>query len=111
MMRPTVLLALTTALLPLAAATPAGAAAVPDATWQRLADCESDGDWHANTGNGFYGGLQIWQPTWQETGGLRYAERPDLAPRRHQIAVAQEIQRRQGWSAWPQCARELGLIR
>ncbi|PYC79966.1 hypothetical protein C7C46_13505 [Streptomyces tateyamensis] len=85
-------------------------AAVPDATWDRLADCEADGDWHTNTGNGYYGGLQIWPPTWREADGLRYATRPDLATRRQQIQVAQEILRQQGWQAWASCARDLGLL-
>ncbi|MER5865235.1 transglycosylase family protein [Kitasatospora sp. NPDC002040] len=112
-MRPILLPALATALLTAAALVPAtaAAAAVPDRTWEQLAGCESDGDWHADTGNGFYGGLQIWPATWAEAGGLRYADRPDRAPRRHQITVAEEIRRRQGWGAWPDCARELGLLR
>ncbi len=84
---------------------------VPDATWDRVADCESDGDWTANTGNGYYGGLQIWPPTWREAGGLRLASRPDRATRRQQITVAQEILRQQGWQAWSSCARDLGLLR
>ncbi|MFE0464926.1 transglycosylase family protein [Kitasatospora sp. NPDC058965] len=84
---------------------------VPDATWEKLAGCEADGDWHANTGNGYFGGLQIWPPTWREAGGLLLATRPDLATRRQQIQVAQEILRRQGWQAWAGCARDLGLLR
>lgn len=110
-MRPILLPTLTALLLTAAVTAPAAAAgAVPDGTWDRLARCESDGDWHADTGNGFYGGLQIWPPTWREAGGLRYADRPDLAPRRHQITVAEEIYRQQGWGAWGQCARKLGLL-
>jgi len=81
-----------------------------DATWDRLADCESGGDWHADTGNGYFGGLQIWPPTWYEAGGLRYAERPDRATRRQQITVAEEIRRQQGWEAWAYCARRTGLL-
>ncbi|MDH6118982.1 transglycosylase family protein [Kitasatospora sp. GAS204B] len=83
---------------------------VADATWDQVADCESDGDWAADTGNGYYGGLQIWPPTWREAGGLRYASRPDRAGRRQQITVAQEILRQQGWQAWAECAREVGLL-
>ncbi|BFV56614.1 hypothetical protein KCMC57_up17180 [Kitasatospora sp. CMC57] len=114
-MRPILLPALATVLLTTAVLGPAvgptaAVNSVPDATWERLARCESDGDWHADTGNGFYGGLQIWPPTWQEAGGLRFADRPDLAPRRHQITVAEEIRRRQGWGAWGNCARQLGLL-
>ncbi|WP_329568864.1 transglycosylase family protein [Kitasatospora sp. NBC_01266] len=87
-----------------------GLAPVADATWDQIADCESDGDWAADTGNGYYGGLQIWPPTWREAGGLRYASRPDRADRRQQITVAQEILRQQGWQAWAECAREVGLL-
>ncbi|WP_405011012.1 transglycosylase family protein [Kitasatospora sp. NBC_01539] len=94
---------------------PAAAAAdadlpTPDAVWDALADCESGGDWQADTGNGYYGGLQIWPPTWAEAGGLQYAVRPDLAARREQITVAEEILRRQGWQAWASCARQIGLL-
>ncbi|MER7753621.1 transglycosylase family protein [Kitasatospora sp. NPDC097643] len=89
----------------------AGAAVrVADLVWDELAECESGGDWQADTGNGYYGGLQIWVPTWEEAGGLRFADRPDHASRREQTTVAEEILRRQGWEAWPGCARELGLI-
>ncbi|WP_107057101.1 transglycosylase family protein [Streptomyces sp. NRRL WC-3742] len=88
------------------------AAAVPvaDVVWDELADCESGGDWQADTGNGFYGGLQIRPSTWSEAGGLRFADRPDHASRRQQTTAGEEILRQQGWEAWPSCARELGLI-
>jgi resuscitation-promoting factor RpfA len=82
---------------------------VAEAVWDRLADCESSGRWDADTGNGFYGGLQIRLQTWKEAGGLHFAARPDLADRGQQIAVAQEILRLQGWGAWPRCAQRLGL--
>ncbi|MFB7947064.1 transglycosylase family protein [Kitasatospora phosalacinea] len=96
----------------LAAGTPAAATGrrTPDLVWDRLADCESGGDWQADTGNGYYGGLQIWPPTWREAGGLRYADRPDHAGRRQQITVAEEVLRRQGWQAWGGCAREIGVL-
>lgn len=77
--------------------------------WSCVAECESSGRWHVNTGNGFYGGLQFWQPTWEEFGGLAYASRADLATREQQIAVAQEVLAVQGWEAWPVCARRYGL--
>ncbi|MDT9696167.1 transglycosylase family protein [Streptomyces sp. P17] len=77
--------------------------------WGCIAKCESSGRWHINTGNGFYGGLQFWQPTWKEFGGLKYAPRADLATREQQIAVAQEVLARQGWGAWPVCSKRYGL--
>ncbi|AUG80389.1 hypothetical protein CFP65_5695 [Kitasatospora sp. MMS16-BH015] len=109
-MRPSLIVSLPAlAFFALAPSPPVSAA--PDAVWQQLAECESDGDWHADTGNGYYGGLQIWPPTWREAGGLRYADRPDRAPRRQQIAVAEEIRRKQGWGAWAACAREIGVLK
>ncbi|MFD8568582.1 transglycosylase family protein [Streptomyces sp. NPDC059639] len=77
--------------------------------WDCLAQCESGGRWDANTGNSYYGGLQFWQPTWEEHGGLAYAPRADLATRAEQIEVAEEVLRTQGWQAWPACAKKYRL--
>ncbi|MFF0064527.1 transglycosylase family protein [Streptomyces sp. NPDC005279] len=77
--------------------------------WSCIAECESGGDWHSNTGNGYYGGLQFWQPTWEAFGGLVYAPRADLATREEQIDVAEEVLRVQTWSAWPVCSKKYGL--
>ncbi|MGY0022950.1 LysM peptidoglycan-binding domain-containing protein [Streptomyces sp. YJ-C3] len=77
--------------------------------WSCLAECESGGRWNANTGNSFYGGLQFWQPTWEEHGGLKYAPRADLATRAEQIKVAENVLRSQGWRAWPACSKKLRL--
>nr|WP_237535337.1 transglycosylase family protein [Streptomyces sp. SID3343] len=88
----------------------APAHAASDQTWDLIADCESSGRWDLDTGNGYYGGLQILPSTWNEAGGQAYATRPDLATRDEQIVVAEQIQLMQGWDAWPQCARQIGLI-
>lgn len=77
--------------------------------WDCVADCESGGRWAVNTGNGFYGGLQFWQPTWEEHGGLAFAPRADLATRDQQIRVGEELLGSQGWEAWPVCAKRYGL--
>lgn len=77
--------------------------------WDCVADCESGGRWAVNTGNGFYGGLQFWQPTWEEHGGLAFAPRADLATREQQIRVGEEVLASQGWDAWPVCAKRYGL--
>lgn len=77
--------------------------------WDDLAMCESSGHWHINSGNGFYGGLQFRQPTWELLGGPAHAERADLATPEQQIAVAEALLRLQGWSAWPVCSKRLGL--
>ncbi|WP_175412409.1 transglycosylase family protein [Streptomyces sp. TRM64462] len=80
-----------------------------DWPWGCVALCESSGRWHVNTGNGYYGGLQFRQSTWEAFGGLAHAARADLASRDEQIAVAQEVLRWQGWRAWPECSRRYGL--
>ncbi|MFD3722702.1 transglycosylase family protein [Streptomyces sp. NPDC058674] len=77
--------------------------------WDCVADCESGGRWAVNTGNGFYGGLQFWQPTWEAYGGLAFAARADLASREQQIRVAEDVLAAQGWEAWPVCAKRYGL--
>jgi nucleoid-associated protein YgaU len=82
----------------LALAAPASAA--PDSTWDSVAQCESSGNWSINTGNGYYGGLQFSQSTWEAFGGTNYAPRADLATREEQIAVAEQTLAGQGWGAW-----------
>ena len=74
------------------------------ATWDALASCESSGNWSINNGNGFYGGVQFNQTTWERHGGLRYAPRADLATREEQIAIAEVTRTQQGWGAWPVCS-------
>lgn len=78
------------------------------AQWDALAQCEAGGNWAINTGNGFYGGVQFDQNTWERQGGLRYAPRADLATREEQIAIATVTQARQGWGAWPVCSGRIG---
>jgi uncharacterized protein YabE (DUF348 family) len=78
------------------------------ATWDSLAKCEAGGNWAINTGNGFYGGVQFDQNTWERNGGLRYASRADLATREEQIAIAEVTRARQGWGAWPVCSGRIG---
>jgi resuscitation-promoting factor RpfB len=78
------------------------------AQWDALAHCESTGNWAINSGNGFYGGVQFDQNTWERNGGLRYAARADLATREEQIAIAEVTRARQGWGAWPVCSGRVG---
>ncbi|WP_405774579.1 transglycosylase family protein [Streptomyces sp. NBC_00859] len=85
-------------------------AASPD-VWDKVASCESTGNWQINTGNGYYGGLQFSQSTWQAYGGGVYAARADLATRRQQTAVAEKVLRAQGPTAWPVCSVRAGLSR
>ena len=84
---------------------PAEAAAV-DSAWERLAMCESGGNWSINTGNGYYGGLQFHLGTWKANGGSGL---PSDASREQQIAIAKKIQADAGWGAWPACSRKIGL--
>ncbi|MDV7083325.1 DUF348 domain-containing protein [Rhodococcus sp. IEGM 248] len=77
--------------------------------WDALAQCEATGNWAINTGNGFFGGVQFDQNTWERQGGLKYAPRADLATREEQIAVASKTQKTQGWGAWPSCSGRLGV--
>lgn len=73
------------------------------ADWDKLASCESTGNWSINTGNGYYGGLQFSQSTWEAFGGLEYAPRADLATREQQITIAEKVLAEQGAQAWPDC--------
>ncbi|MFE2375309.1 transglycosylase family protein [Streptomyces sp. NPDC059398] len=95
--------------LPLLTAAPAGAATAD--VWNKVARCESTGNWQINTGNGYYGGLQFSRSTWQAYGGGVYAARADLATRQQQIAVAEKVLRAQGPTAWPVCSVRAGLSR
>lgn len=74
--------------------------------WDRLAQCESGGNWAINTGNGYYGGLQFSQSSWQAVGGSGLASQ---ASREEQIMRAEMLLQRQGWGAWPACTAKLGL--
>ena len=88
-----------------ALALPASAASV--STWEAVAQCESSGNWSINTCNGYCGGLQFAQSTWEEYGGLQYAARADLATKEQQIAIAENTLAGQGWGAWT-CAAIVG---
>jgi len=72
--------------------------------WDRIAECESGGDWHINTGNGYYGGLQFSKGTWDAYGGEQYASYPHLASKAEQIAIAEKVRDAEGgYGAWPVC--------
>lgn len=90
-------------------ATANSASAASNSVWDRLAGCESGGNWSINTGNSFYGGLQFTRGTWLAYGGGKYADRADHATRLQQIAIANRTLASQGWGAWPACSRKLGL--
>src|SRR5277367_5907068 len=83
------------------------AAAAPDSQWDRVAACESGGNWGINTGNGYHGGLQFSQGTWAAHGGGEFASSANQATRDQQIAVAERVLATQGRGAWPVCGRGL----
>ncbi|GGS49189.1 LysM peptidoglycan-binding domain-containing protein [Streptomyces cinerochromogenes] len=87
----------------------ASASAADGGTWDKVAECESGGSWSADTGNGYYGGLQISQEDWNTYGGGQYAASPDQASRNQQIAVAEKILADKGTTPWATCALLSGL--
>jgi resuscitation-promoting factor RpfA len=87
---------------------PAAAHAATDVQWDRVAQCESGGNWHDNTGNGYYGGLQFSSSTWTSYDTDHYSSRADLATRTEQIDVANRVLNSQGWNAWPVCSKDAG---
>ena len=80
-----------------------------NSVWDTLAKCESSGNWAANTGNGYYGGLQFSVGTWNGYGGAEYAAYPHQATRAQQIAVAERLRAARGYQPWPACRAKLGL--
>jgi nucleoid-associated protein YgaU len=93
------------AVAPLLASAPAHADSV---NWDAIAACESGNNWSINTGNGFYGGLQFTQGTWNAYGGGQYAGTASQASRSQQIAVAEKVLAGQGIGAWPVCGKRAG---
>ena len=81
------------------------AEAAPASVWDRVAQCESGGNWNTNTGNGYFGGLQFSAGTWRAYGGSGSAAH---ASREEQIAVAERVLAAQGWGAWPVCSHKAG---
>ncbi|WP_446664313.1 transglycosylase family protein [Flexivirga sp. B27] len=90
-------------------ATAGDAHAASVSTWDRVAACESGGNWSINTGNGFYGGLQFTHSTWIAFGGGAYASNANMASKSAQISVAEKVLASQGPGAWPVCSVRAGL--
>nr|WP_245633198.1 transglycosylase family protein [Luteipulveratus mongoliensis] len=84
----------------------AGSASADSGVWDRVAQCESGGNWNISTGNGFYGGLQFTQSTWRAYGG---SGSPQNASKAEQIRVAKRVLAGQGAGAWPVCSKRAGL--
>jgi LysM repeat protein len=83
--------------------------AAPDHVWDKLAQCESSGNWAINTGNGYFGGVQFHPQTWRGFGGAEFAPMAHQATRAEQVVVAERVLAKQGWGAWPACSRKLGI--
>ncbi|MFF0416143.1 transglycosylase family protein [Kitasatospora sp. NPDC004745] len=93
----------------LAGVAPQSAQAASIATWDKVADCESSGNWSINTGNGYYGGLQFNLSTWKGYGGGQYAAYPHQATKQQQILIAEKVLAVQGQGAWPVCGPKARL--
>lgn len=107
----------TTTTVPRSSAAPQADPAAPSSSgdrWDQLAQCETGGNWAANTGNGFGGGLQFMHQrsysTWLSFGGGDYAPHPWDASREQQIDIAEKVLASSGWRAWPGCSRKYGWI-
>ena len=86
---------------------PSGTLAAPAEPWDTIARCETGGDWHADTGNGYQGGLQLSPGTWSAYGGGQFAPQADDASREHRILVGDRVRAEQGWQAWSNCADDI----
>lgn len=75
--------------------------------WIKLAQCESHQNWKADTGNGYYGGLQFSLGAWASVGGVG---KPSDASSDEQISKGKLLQQRRGWGPWGGCSKKLGLI-
>lgn len=75
--------------------------------WEKLAYCESKGNWNINTGNGYYGGLQFNLSAWTGVGGQGY---PHEASKDEQIMRGKILQEKRGWGPWGTCSKKLGLL-
>ena len=86
-------------------------ASTTSSVWDQVAACESGGNRSINTGNGFYGGLQFTNQTWNGFGGGKYASNANQATKAQQIEIAQKVLQVQGPGAWPVCSQKAGLTK
>ncbi|MGV9667363.1 transglycosylase family protein [Nocardia niigatensis] len=102
--RPARLLLLSLGIALLTCGATATATAERQHDWDAVVQCEAGGDWGADTGNGYFGGLQFSPYTWKAYGGTG---NPADASREEQIRIAERILDRQGPGAWPSCGAYL----
>ncbi len=91
--------------------TATNASAAPAGVWDKVAACEATGNWAINSGNGFYGGLQLTSSTWAAFGGTSYAPQAHQATKAQQIAIGEKVLAAQGPGAWPVCSVKAGLTK
>ncbi|MEK7558704.1 MAG: transglycosylase family protein [Patescibacteria group bacterium] len=94
--------------IPLPTSTPTPDPKSPDnpAIWESIADCETHSNWSADTGNGYFGGLQFSQGAWNSVNG---AGNPAQASKDEQITRGKMLKNLRGWGVWGACAAKLGL--
>jgi len=78
-----------------------------DSIWDRIAACETQGNWSMR-GPSFSGGVGFANSTWSSFGGTEFAPNAGDATREQQIIVAERVRARVGMGAWG-CAKRLGL--
>ncbi|WP_269676129.1 transglycosylase family protein [Kitasatospora mediocidica] len=89
--------------------TATASSAAPVSTWDKVAQCESTGNWSIDSGNGFYGGLQFTSSTWAAFGGTQFAPQANQATPAQQISIGEKVLAAQGPGAWPICSVKAGL--
>src|SRR3954454_8943810 len=93
------------------AAVSSAPASAASTVWDRVAACESGGNWKINTGNGYYGGVHLSHRTRRGLGGRQDASSAPRARKAEQIAIAGRVLASQGPGAWPVCSRRAGLTK
>ncbi len=84
------------------------AKAARDAVWDRIAVCETGGNWSMR-GSSYSGGVGFANSTWNAFGGQQFASNAGLATREQQIIVAERVYDYGGYSGWG-CAYTIGLL-
>ncbi|MFJ5694358.1 transglycosylase family protein [Arthrobacter sp. NPDC093125] len=78
----------------------AAPAMMNEGMWDKIAQCESGGNWSINSGNGYYGGLQFDIQTWIGSGGGQYAPNASQASKAQQIDIANRVYAERGLQPW-----------
>jgi hypothetical protein len=95
------------AVLERSAAQQAAEKASRDSIWDRIAACETQGNWSMQ-GPSFSGGVGFANSTWSSFGGNEFAPNAGQATREQQIIVAERVRARVGMGAWG-CANRVGV--